>query len=344
MKPRLENPGALVPRYADARIVVPARLHFGFLDLEGGLGRRFGSLGLALDGVQTRLHAESADEISAGGPSADRAVAFARRIAAALDLPGGARITVEEAIPEHAGLGSGTQLGLAVGAAFAGLYGLEPDAREIAALLHRGARSGIGIGAFEQGGVLLDGGRRLGDEDAPAPIISRLPFPAAWRIVLVLDPGAQGLHGEAETEAFRRLPPFPAARSAHLCRLVLMVALPALAEGDLEGFGRALTELQDTIGDHFAFAQGGRFSSPAVAEALAWLKRRGVAGAGQSSWGPTGFALFDDEAAARAALAAARAEGPGGDGLRFVLCRGRNEGSRIDMGRPIRATSGAARG
>jgi predicted sugar kinase len=31
-------------------VTVPARLHLGFLDLDGGLGRRFGSLGMALDG------------------------------------------------------------------------------------------------------------------------------------------------------------------------------------------------------------------------------------------------------------------------------------------------------
>ena len=31
------------------RVSVPARLHVGFVDLNGGLGRRFGSLGIALD-------------------------------------------------------------------------------------------------------------------------------------------------------------------------------------------------------------------------------------------------------------------------------------------------------
>jgi beta-RFAP synthase len=310
--------------------------------LNGGLGRRFGSLGLTLDGVQTRLHAEPADDISARGPSAERGREFAHRIGAALGLPGGVRITIDEAIPEHAGLGSGTQLGLAVGAAFAGLYGLGPSAREIAGLLHRGARSGIGIGAFEQGGVLLDGGRLVGEDDAPAPIISRIAFPPSWRIMLILDPRAHGLHDDAEAEAFDRLPPFPADLSARLCRLVVMVALPALAEGDLDRFGRALTELQETIGDYFAFAQGGRFSSPAVAEVVAWLKEQGVTGVGQSSWGPTGFALFESEAAARPLLESARKKWAGDEGLHFMLCRGRNEGSRIDMGRPIAAASGAA--
>src|SRR6202035_3311578 len=40
-----------------AHVVVfaPARLHLGFLDLNGGLGRRFGGLGLAIDRPATRL-------------------------------------------------------------------------------------------------------------------------------------------------------------------------------------------------------------------------------------------------------------------------------------------------
>ena len=36
-------------------ISAAARLHLGFLDLHGGLGRRFGSIGIAIDGPVTRL-------------------------------------------------------------------------------------------------------------------------------------------------------------------------------------------------------------------------------------------------------------------------------------------------
>ena len=37
------------------RIVAPARLHLGFLDVDGTLGRRFGSLGLAIDEPATEI-------------------------------------------------------------------------------------------------------------------------------------------------------------------------------------------------------------------------------------------------------------------------------------------------
>lgn len=339
MKAGLESNKSLKLRFAHVAVTVPARLHFGFLDLNGGLGRRFGSFGLGLEEIQTRLRAEPDEGVSARGPSARRAEEFAQRLADAFLIPGGVRLEIEEAIPAHAGLGSGTQLGLAVGTAYAGLYGLSVGPREIAWRLGRGARSGIGIGAFAHGGVLLDGGRLDKEDSPPAPIIGRIAFPPRWRILLVLDRRAQGLHGEAEREAFRNLPPFPPELAAHLCRLVVMVAMPALAEESFAPFAAALAELQDTTGDYFAFAQGGRYASPAVAEVLEWLKGQGIVGVGQSSWGPTGFAPLDGEEPGRRLLEAARRKWADDARLRFMLCRGRNTGSRIDMERPIAAKS-----
>jgi beta-RFAP synthase len=336
-------PPAAITRLSSVTIAVPARLHLGFLDLNGGLGRRFGSIGLTIEDVRTRLVAEPARAISATGPSADRAAAFARRISEGLGIKDGVRITIDEAIPEHAGLGSGTQLGLAVGTAYARAYGLLVEPRRIAQLLGRGARSGIGIGAFEMGGVLVDGGRP--DEGtAPAPIVARMEFPKDWRVLLVLDQAARGLHGSAEVEAFRGLPPFPAELAAHLCRLVLMVALPALAESDLARFGAAVTEIQDAIGDYFADSQGGRFASPGVAEALSWLRSQGAAGVGQSSWGPTGFAFADGVEFGEALLGEARAKWAADPHLRFMLCRGRNTGGQIEIGGAVSARRDLLRG
>lgn len=330
------------PGLNTAEAAVPARLHLGFFDLDGGLGRRWGSIGITLEGIETRLTAEPAEAIAASGPSADRAAAFARRIVSGLGLSGGAKITVHEAIPEHAGLGSGTALGLAVGSAVAAVYGLRPDARSLAMMLERGARSGIGIGAFESGGVLVDGGRREGSS-APAPIVSRMEFPDNWRIILVMDHSARGLHGRDETDAFRKLPPFAPELSAHLCRLVLMAVLPALAERDLERFGAAVAEIQTIIGDHFAPAQGGRYASPAVADVLEWFKSQGWSGVGQSSWGPTGFALVAGAGQAEALMKNAQNNWAGDGRLGFMICRGRNSGGRIDTGDPVAAVTEARR-
>jgi len=312
-------------------VTVPGRLHLGFVDLNGELGRRFGSLGLALDAPVTRVSAMPGQGLSVTGVEAERARAHLDRLIRHYRMTPDLSLKIESAIPDHVGLGSGTQLCLAVGAAVCRLAGLAPNAREIAQLLDRGARSSIGIATFEQGGVVLDGGR--GTIDQPPPVVSRLPFPESWRILLIFDQVRRGLHGRAESEAFQNLPALPAERAAHLCRLMLMVALPALAEQDLDRFGGAVTELQETIGDHFAPVQGARFLSAEVTETLVWLRGRGVRGVGQSSWGPTGFAFLGSDAEADALLRDMRERWPPGKGLSFVIARGRNRGADIEIAR-----------
>ncbi|MGQ9366467.1 beta-ribofuranosylaminobenzene 5'-phosphate synthase family protein [Azospirillum sp. ST 5-10] len=306
-------------------VFAPARLHLGFLDLDGALGRRFGSLGITLDELGTEVRLAASPRRRAEGPDAERAYAAYTAMAQRLGLPETAELTVRRAVPAHTGLGSGTQIALAVGAAAARLAGADWPARRIAAALGRGKRSGIGIAAFAEGGVLLDGG--CGPDGGIAPIVARMAFPVDWRIVLVFDHARQGVHGSAETAAFHRLPDFRAAPD--LCRLMLMQALPALAEGDLDRFAAAVGTLQRAMGEHFAACQGGVFTSPDVARALAWFEARGIAGVGQSSWGPTGFALVASEAEARALAEAARTAFADTPGLDFRIVRGRNRGAAI---------------
>jgi beta-RFAP synthase len=193
--------------------------------------------------------------------------------------------------------------------------------------LGRGHRSGIGIGLFDRGGVITDGGR--GALTDAAPVISHMPFPEDWRIVLVLDPARTGVHGEDESAAFERLPPFAAADAAHICRIVLMQALPALAESDLSHFAAAINEMQRFLGAYFAPLQGGHaFSSPDVAAALDLLEDEGAVGRGQSSWGPTGFTFAPSAAAAERLVQFARNH-PRCRGLDIRACKGLNHGAEI---------------
>ncbi|MEJ2590088.1 MAG: GHMP kinase [Candidatus Thiodiazotropha sp.] len=285
------------PDGATIEVDAPARLHLGFLDLHGGLGRRFGSIGLTVDSLATRLHAQRADGITASGPAAERALKYARAFIEASAIPGGVHIELSQAIPDHVGLGSGTQMALAVGTAIERLYGGERGTDAIARVLRRGTRSGIGIGAFDQGGFILDCGR--GEAEGVPPVAVRLPFPESWRMLLLFDNRGQGLHGKHEVSAFEQLPEFPEQAAAHLCRLVLMQVLPGVLEQRLQPVTEAIGEIQRVVGDHFAPAQGGRFTSPVISQALDWITRRGFAGVGQSSWGPTGFVLVEDETQAQ---------------------------------------------
>ena len=313
----------------------PARLHLGFIDPSGSGPRRFGSLGLALDGLSIRLRlSRAASEAAAYRVASDqargeleRAAQHLERLRRSFDCSAPLSLEILEAIPPHAGLGSGTQLALAVGFALARLSGRALPLRQIAALTERGARSGIGIGAFELGGFVVDGGR--GHDTLVPPIVARLAFPPSWRVILLFDPSFRGLHGDAEVAAFRSLPPFPAEQADHLARLTLMQVLPGLAEADFAQFGPAVSEIQAAVGDHFAPAQGGRFASPAVARWLAWFAERGAVCHGQSSWGPTGFVITASAEQAHLLLEAAKRERAAADPVRFRSVGGRNAGARI---------------
>lgn len=303
----------------------PARLHMGFLDMSGDLGRWFGGLGLTLSEICTELAVARSTHISASGPSGQRAGACARTLLQALGLKGGVHIEVREAIPEHVGLGSGTQLALAVSSAIARLYKLDIDLRILAGLMKRGVRSGIGLGAFEQGGFIVDGGQ--GDRTTVPPVICRVPFPDAWRILLIFDYAYQGLSGEPEVAAFKRLRPIDPGIAGSLCRVLLMQVLPALMEEDFDRFSCGITIIQDEIGDYFSGSQGGRYSSSRVAEVLGWLKKQGVRGIGQSSWGPTGFAILENAQHAEELLQEISTQW--GKPLGFRICTARNRGAKI---------------
>ena len=308
---------------AGVRVIAPARLHFGFLDLHGGLGRRFGSIGLAIDAPAVDLTARPASDLSVTGQEADRARAYAEAAARHLGIAGRAALHVDETIPAHAGFGSGTQLALSVAAALAALDGSPFAPEAFADALDRGNRSGVGLAAFTQGGLIVDGGRDA--SNGPPPLIARLAYPESWRVVLILDASMTGVHGSREVEAFRDLPRFPESQAAEICRIVLMQVLPAAVTAEPEGFGAGITTIQRLIGDHFAPHQGGRYASPAVAGALDAIAAQGVAGYGQSSWGPTGFALVPSEDEARALVRSLDRPGP----LRFLIARGRNTGAAV---------------
>lgn len=312
-------------------VVAPARLHLGFLDLGGSLGRRFGSIGVGIEEISTRVTLTRAAVPSVEGPDAARAAAAVRAFERSVGRSCPAAIQIDRVIPSHAGLGSGTQLALAIGAGLSRLYELDLSAREMAPWFERGARSGIGIAVFEGGGLVVDGGR--GERTATPPLLSRLELPSSWRFLLVLDRSGPGLHGAEERVAFRQLPPFPAATAAHLCHLLLLRALPAVVEADLAAFGSVISELQQRVGEHFAPVQGGAFSSPEVAAAIHWLGARGGVALGQSSWGPTGFCLIESPEHATALLRGLRAEFAGQPELEFLVATPRNRGADIEIRR-----------
>lgn len=316
----------------DRRIAVTtsSRLHMGFFDLNGGLGRRFGSIGLSLQAPVTSLKVSPSSTFTANGDGAERALKIAKQLVQALDIQGGVHIELDRVIPEHSGLGSGTQLSLAIGMAISTLYQRDLSVNQIAVLTKRGARSGVGLGTFSSGGLIVDGGRA--STSLVPPVVARAEFPQDWPILLIFDKGHLGVHGAQELAAFQDLPTFPEASAAALCRHVLLQALPAIAERDLPAFGHAIQALQAVTGDYFAPAQGGgRYTSPLVAAVLNQLQANGVHCFGQSSWGPTGFAVFANQLEAETRLKQLNDTFAHEPNLEFVLTKANNQATQIQI-------------
>jgi beta-ribofuranosylaminobenzene 5'-phosphate synthase len=288
------------PRADTVFVETAARLHFGLLDLRGDLGRKFGGIGAAAPAPTLLVSATPAETLEVTGHDAERAAAFARRfLDHHRDRPhAGARVHIHRALPSHAGLGSGTQLGLAVARALAEVQGISSPAADLARAVGRAQRSAIGTWTFAGGGLVVEGGRR----NAPgsvAPLLARLPFPSTWHCVLAVPDAAPAISGAAEASALAQLPPPPAHDVARVAHLVLMALLPALADGDLATFGRALTDIQMITGRWFAAVQGGTYALGASEELVRRMSEWGAAGVGQSSWGPTVYGIVDGDEAGR---------------------------------------------
>jgi beta-ribofuranosylaminobenzene 5'-phosphate synthase len=319
--------------FGRVRVQAPARLHLGFLDPAGTLGRRFGSLGLVIEGPRTvvdlgRGQGDSFESFAGGAPSLERAREYVEALRRATGCRAPVMLRLRSTLPPHVGLGSGTQLALAVGRAFCTAFDLDLESAQLAALLGRGARSGIGVAGFDQGGLLLDGGPRA--DGTPAALLAHVALPTEWRALLVLDARAQGLHGAAERTALARLAPLPRTAAAEICHEVLMRVLPGAAGAEFAPFAAGISRIQQVLGEHFAPAQEGRaFTSEPVGRLLQWVAGQAEAGIGQSSWGPAGFAFLPSEAQAQSVLAAARAAGVVDPALDVLVVRARNHGAVV---------------
>ena len=199
-----------------------------------------------------------------------------------------------------------------------------------AARLGRGQRSGIGFATFQSGGLVVDGGRGAATQRAaahqPHRVSRRLARDCRARS------GATGrVTVPTKSQPSRGCREFPAADAAHLCRLVMMQALPAAAEARPRGFGAAIRELQARIGDYFAPAQGGqRFTSPDVGAVLAPSRHTRRAWDGPKLVGSRP-ALHSRRRCTKqtASLRSARAH-PRARGLDIRICAALNRGAEID--------------
>lgn len=288
---------------ASITITTGARLHFGPLSYQPHAGRHFGGVGVMIDqpGFRLRCHTADRDSVNGEQPTAGRVTAFVsqyRTACPAEHTPPPSILTIEQYLPPHSGLGSGTQLGLAVASGLATLAGEHNvDACELARRVGRGRRSAVGIHGFAHGGLIVDAGQSSGE--VVGALACRLPLPTDWRVLLITPhEGSAGLAGEQEERAFESLGSMPPTLTDRLCRIVLTELLPAAHSAAFAPFAQAVGEYGRLVGEFFAPVQGGTFGHPRTDTLIARLARENIHGTGQTSWGPTVFAFVPNAATA----------------------------------------------
>ncbi|ENN95670.1 beta-ribofuranosylaminobenzene 5'-phosphate synthase [Methanocaldococcus villosus KIN24-T80] len=286
----------------------PSRIHITLIDLNASIGRVDGGVGIALEKPNLKIEGDIERDIIIEFDNTlynkfpedflnkikNRAYNIAKDI---LNYIGkeGIYLKFLSLFPSHSGLGSGTQLSLAIGKLITKLYNYNIDIYEIAKLLGRGGTSGIGIGAFKYGGFLLDGGHSWKEKKdfkpssaskgiRPAPILFRHNFD--FDITLII-PEGEHVYGKREVDIFKKYCPIPLNEVEKLSHLILMKMLPAVVEKNLEDFGDVINKIQ-YLG--FKKVEVG-LQSEVVKELIQSLQKSAFSGL--SSFGPTVYALGD---------------------------------------------------
>jgi beta-ribofuranosylaminobenzene 5'-phosphate synthase len=282
------------------------------------------------------LTVKPATEFRATGPLAERARDVAERLAHAWSLSTlpNCEIVIHRSCRDHTGLGVGTQLGLAVVTALAEYLAEDHGRREsdvvrLARLAGRAQRSAVGTYGFQHGGLIVEAGKPADSRDTVSPLIAAIPFPPSWRFVLACPTAEAGLHGTAELRAFDELPPVPVATTNELCRLALLDMIPSARSASFESFSNALYGFGRLAGSCFAAQQGGTFASERTAQLVRTIRDQGIAGVGQTSWGPTVFALVRDQPQAEQLVDTLRATNRWAD-VELTIAAPCNHGARIE--------------
>ncbi|MBS0264414.1 MAG: beta-RFAP synthase [Planctomycetes bacterium] len=318
---------ANLPHPTDVTVTTGARLHFGMFSVGQPDIRAYGGVGMMIDRPGFSIRVREVERSTRLCGRWDKRVAMILERLRAERWLGPLSVELLASPEAHSGLGSGTQLGMALAHAVSKLSGEEaPAPEELARRAGRGLRSALGLHGYAVGGLLVEAGHRQSDEISP--LISRVTVPADWRCLLIRPRDAVGISGSTETQGFASLAPMPTTTTDRLCRLALLELVPAVMENDFDNACRAIREFGQLVGAYFAPVQGGVFASPQIRRLEAELIARNVTGYGQSSWGPTLFVLCPHTDAA-ADLARDLAATTDGQNCEYTIASPLNQGAQI---------------
>lgn len=286
-------------------VSTPSRVHLGLLNLSDYGSTVDGGLGLMIDMPRTIVCVRSKQQ-----KKTNATPEFALEVARCLDALNlnyfEGEVELLSAPEAHIGLGSKTQLRLAIASALTILKNQTNTMTELPSTVGRGGTSGIGSWGFWQGGFLVDAGhgRRTksilpsGAVQAPvlAPLVHRSDFP--WCVVLAECAGLGPVSGQTELRLFNELTPLPYCEVTQSYALVYGEIVPALLRKELDTFGAAVVELRSIGFKSRELAA----REPQVTAVLDFMASVGLYGATMTSWGPVCVSFAEDSDSARHAV------------------------------------------
>lgn len=261
----------------------------------------------------------------------DRCFEYLNRIDVCCDV----HITIASKFNRHIGLGSGTQISMAIVEAFNCEFNLEMNIHEKAKLAGSGGTSSVGVYCFKRGGYVLDAGRLFPTEkssigpsekysfDKLPPIIASYYLPN-WNMFLLIPQTDQYIEGNVEQQLFQKYTPIPSSEADEICKWILKGIMPAIVEKNYDSFCYSIEQIMNLGFRLREISHYGRY----ISDRISFLKRIGAKGVGMSSFGPTVFGFFDSEKKKQEILNTVKSVFPNDD---LYYTTPRNEGAKIEV-------------
>ncbi len=270
-------------------VVTGYRIHLGFyrfLDPPYA----YGGMGLSLldpkVSVEVEINDNDVDRPCINAPTAESREVV-RSVLNELGVHG-VRVSIKGFIAHHKGLGCRTRITSALVQGLKELGLISSDVEGHLRTLSRGSISAVGIYTFLKGGFVADTGVRIDSPENPPSLLISLEFPNEWGILVFLPHRSPGLSGDREREVLTEVREHP--RQGDLYRYFTQL-ITSVKMRDFNVFVNSLHKLQVLTGEYFRSFQGGVFREDVI-ELIETLKRAGVLGIGQSSWGPVVYGFI----------------------------------------------------
>ncbi|MHA2179990.1 MAG: beta-ribofuranosylaminobenzene 5'-phosphate synthase [Promethearchaeota archaeon] len=330
------------------RITTPCRIHLSLIDENGYTGRVDGGIGLMLDRPNVVFEASnSAEEFKIEAhnyyrESIEVINEIASKVFKTFNISNkNFHFNLKRYFPSHVGLGSKTQLSLAIITAITKLKKFERlSVEKLTQFVQRGGTSGIGWRGFETGGFILDGGHDFGVgkekenflpssaslSSNPAITISRHNIPDNWRFVLVIPNVKKGAFGDEEISVFQNNAPIPQKEVNEVSHQIIMKIIPGIIKNDLKCFGDGLKRIQSIGFKKIEI----NLQHQVVKDLLKFFEEYGLKAYGMSSFGPSVVGIVESDSEAEELLKTVQKNQKNGGG-HIYICKPNNSGAKIEF-------------